>query len=245
VYSPTTGGGTAVAWLGGGYAIAMNGAGSLPYEVHLLFTDASGTALGAPARVAQAGDNSVMPSIAWNGAELGVAWTDMRSGTPGVYFARFAKDGSRLADDLLLSDGAVRASFPSLSAQGGGGWVACYQEKVAENNQDIFCTRLDAGGAATQTARLTNAVGNTTNAQALAHGRYTWVLWDDDASGTTVIAWQFLDATGTPILDQPNTSDISAWRAHGAVTDDALYFADYHTDTGATWVAEGATLNCF
>lgn len=245
VYGPTLGGGTSAVWLGDGYAIALDGAGDLQYEAHLLLLDENRVKKGAPTRFAQAGINSLQPSLAWNGTELAAMWTDARESLPEVYFARFSKDGARLSDDQRVSDSSIRGSFPTLTAQAAGGWLGCWEALLGDKNQQIFCGRLDGDGTLTKKVRVTNTSDDALSPQVVSHGRDTWVFWDDHTGATPVIQQQFLDQEGTPLLVKPSTTEMPGWRAHGAIHDNRLYLSVYETEDGTNWKALAATLNCW
>ena len=236
-----------VAWTGQEFGLFFAGAGSDHYQVYFLRVRADGSSLGTPQKVPQAGSNSIQPDVAWTGSRYALAWTDVRSGVPQVYFALFDGNGARLTDDLALTTG-IRGSFPSVAAQLPAGEIVCYEQKVTDTNQEIFCTRLDGSGQVTSTRQLSQTAAPSQSPHAVTHGGRTWVLWDDDPqnSGQQYVFWQFLDASGAPILDQPKATNFDAWRVRGVSQGSVLYEIQYHQDlTTTAWTAEVVTVNCF
>src|SRR5262249_40459931 len=144
-------------------------------------------------------------------------------------------------------DQGIRGSFPSLAPQAvGGGVIACYEQKMGNQNQDIYCARIDSQGRVTLTTPITETAYDSLSPQAIQHGRDTWVIFADQAGQVPTIQWQFLDGSGAAILPEPKDSAVSGWRAHGAIAKDGLYFLEYHTDSReSAWIAEAATVNCF
>jgi hypothetical protein len=240
-----------VDWSGSDWGLIITGANGDPFQLYWLRLDASGVVAAGPTKLAQGGNNSLQPAIAWTGCDWAIAWTDTRPGTPAVFFARLAQDFSRLSDDTMLSEMGVRGSFPTVAPQTNGGAIVCYEELVQPTNQEVVCTRVDAAGQPTFTQKLTATATPSQNPHAVAHGHNTWVLWDDFITSPSVpnVQWQFLDETGAPILAQPRIDpDVapSGWRAHGWVGPDALYFAQFYGDPGTgSFIAQVVTENCF
>lgn len=247
VHSPITSS-FAATWTGQTLGVALNGIKAAGDEVHLMLVDADGKVQAKPVKVPQQGINSTLASIAWTGATFALAWTDMRAPLPAVYFALLDGQGKRLNEDLQLSEPNIRGSFPSVAPQYTGGIVVCYQQKMSNNIQDVFCSRLDAAGKPTQRTRVTQSAYDSQNPHAVAHGKHTWVLWDDvyDIITGTAIHWQFLDETGATVLNEPKViSDLMGWRPFGISRPEALYFVKYRQDVSNGWLAESAALNCF
>jgi hypothetical protein len=239
----------AAAWNGSEYGLVLAGANGDMYNLYRLRVGRDGSVLGGPEKLADGGINSLQPNLVWTGCEWAAAWTDTRPGTPAVYFARFDASFARLGPDQMLSKSGMRGSFPSLAAQYNGGTVVCYQQLISGSNHDIFCTRLDPAGNVTNTAQLTKTASPSQSPHVIAHGKNTWVLWDDYllSANEPNVEWQFLDETGAPIGMHKNDPQLSnGWRAHGLVTSDALYYIKFYGDPQTTaFTAHAVTLNCF
>jgi hypothetical protein len=243
--------GFALVWNESEYGVLLGGANGDPYQIYWLRLSAEGVVMGGPTRLAQGGVNSLQPALAWTGCEWAAAWTDTRPGTPAVFFARFGADFARKSDDVQLSQSGIRGSFPTITAQDTGGIVTCFQELVTTSNQEVVCVRLDGAGAETRREKLSNSPRPSQNPRAVAHGKHTWVLWDDYLQSTVVpsVVWQFLDADGAPVLPSPKIDpDITAggWRSAPLVTSDALYFSQFFGNGGgSSFSAQIVTQNCY
>jgi len=237
-----------VADSGEALGILLNGVDAKGDLVHFMLTDHDGKQLAAPTKLPQQGTNSTLANIAWTGSRFAAAWTDMRAGTPAVYFAMLDQQGKRLTNDLRLSEAGVRGSYPTLAPQYNGGAVACYQQKMSNDIQDVFCSRLDGAGQVTNTTRLTQSAYDSQNPRVAANGSHTWVVWDDvyDVNDGTAIHWQFLKASGEPVLAAPkHSADLLGWRPAVLAAPDGLYLTKYRQDHLEGWKAELGVLNCF
>ena len=240
-----------VAWNGSEFGMVLSGANSDMYQVYWLRVSIDGLVVAGPTKLPQGGINSIQPALVWTGCEYAVAWTDTRPGTPAIYYARFAADFTRNSDDLMLSAAGMRGSYPTVAAQDTGGVVVCYEQLVTASNQEIFCARLDGSGV-TNTQQLSSTPDPSQNPHAVAHGQNVWVLWDDYQPAASVpnVVWQFLDASGMPLLAAPRVDpDVNAggWRGHGYYKEsDALYFVQYYGDPQTNaFSAQIVTENCY
>jgi hypothetical protein len=237
----------AVAWTGSGYGLVLSGAGGDMYQVYFLALDASGSAIGQPAKLPQGSNNSFFPTLAWDGARFVTVWGDTRTGVPEVYAAQLDATGAELTPETLVSGTQYEARFPALAPQLDGGAVICYELKVSPGNDEIACTRVDDTLAITNTQQLSFTAADSLSPEVYAHGKYAWVLWDDHPTmaNSPTVQFQFLDQTGTPLLAQPRDTGIQGWRAHGAEQSGALYISEYHSSDGVSFIAEAAVFNCY
>jgi hypothetical protein len=87
----------ALAWNGDGFGLAWTDQRSGALGVYFGRLGADGALTGAALRLGQARVEALLPSLAWTGAEYGVAWTEVVGQTARLRFARVTRDG-RLAD---------------------------------------------------------------------------------------------------------------------------------------------------
>jgi hypothetical protein len=96
-------------WNGQEFGIAWSDyrEGSFPNEIEVYFAriGADGNLIGSEVRVTTAGGRSSNPSLAWNGSEWGVTWTDNRDdGIREVYFTRLDATGTEIGSDIRLTN---------------------------------------------------------------------------------------------------------------------------------------------
>ncbi len=101
-----------LAWSGSQYAVAWvdlrHGSG----EIYLARVDSSGSLVGSELRITDDPAASSSPQVVWNGSEYGVFWTDMRSGSPELLFARVDRSGTILQSDTVVAPvGAARVAW--------------------------------------------------------------------------------------------------------------------------------------
>ena len=73
----------------------------------------------------------------WTGSELGLVWSDSRTGNHEVYFARFSADGVRLADDARLTRTGAESANPSL-AWTGSSWGVVWNDSDGIDENAYF-----------------------------------------------------------------------------------------------------------
>jgi hypothetical protein len=130
---------------GDGYGVAWwENRGSEGDEVYFARLDSTGAKIGSDVRVTTFGELSGSPSLVWNGAGYGVAWSDRRDGNSEIYFVRLDPDGAKVGTDVRVTTASGSSGLPSLVWNGAGygvGW-----EDTRNGSQEFFFVRLDAAG---------------------------------------------------------------------------------------------------
>jgi hypothetical protein len=146
-----------------------------------------------------AGDQG-RPAVTWNTAtsQFIVAWTDNRSGTSHIFAARVSAAGAVLdPDGLAISNGAVGQLGVSLASDAAA-TIAVWEER--KQGDDIFGTRLTAGGALTvgnpNGIAISTAAGNQNQPRIASLGTSYVVVWTDARNTQTDIMAQQLTTTG-------------------------------------------------
>jgi hypothetical protein len=107
-----------VVWTGSEYGVCWVDRRDGQDEVYFARIDAAGNKIGADVRISDTPFVSVAPSIAWNGSEYGIVWTDGRNGQYEVYFALVDAMGGRVGADVRLTYHEGTAYHPSLVYDG-------------------------------------------------------------------------------------------------------------------------------
>lgn len=173
------------------------------------------------------------PSIAFNGSEYLLVWTDMRADTAGdIWGARFAANGSLLDVNGIAISTAKGAQQDAAVASNGSDFLVTWADKRG-SDFDIFATRISAGGAVLEPSGLAldTAFLDQTHPHVVSDGTDYLVTWNHgnnvDINGVRVTAagqlpdpFGVVVADGTP--DQENANVI--W-------DGSQYVAAWHENT--------------
>src|SRR6266540_1087389 len=163
-------------------------------------------------------EGQTLPSVAFDGTNYLVVWSDGRLGAPGapdVFGARVSQAGAMLDPaGIAISTAAGRQEWPSV-AFGAGTYVVAWQdERSTPESYDIYAARVSQSGAVLDPAGI--AIGTAANSQysptVAYHGSNYLVAWQDERAGfggdifgarvsqTGVV----LDAMGIPISTATN-----------------------------------------
>ena len=119
-------------------------------EIYFCRISAGGGRLGGDVRVTNAAGWSVDPTIAWSGAEWGIAWDDTRTGNEEIWFARMDTASTKLGSELQVSNAAGHSHFPSIVWAGGKFGVAWSDDRDGTNDEIYFasigCDCVDGDG---------------------------------------------------------------------------------------------------
>jgi hypothetical protein len=128
-------------------------------------------------------------SLATNGTEIGVAWTDSCS---GVHFTRFAPDFTRLSETALRLDGTNGFALASTSS----GWVVAAVPGPGYGDGPLTLAQLGSDGGLVSTQVLASVTGRTP--QLVSGPGGVILLTELNTPLSDVLSGQLLDATGSP-----------------------------------------------
>ncbi len=148
------------------------------------------------------------PAVAMYGTEAFVVWRsiDETAGSDAIASARYATDsGLRLdgPEDVILSDGAIEQSAPSL-AWNGSTYLAVWSERGEDGEYDVFGARVDSDGNVVDEPpiAISTAAGAQREPDVLARGSEFFVAWTDARGGGRSVFLGRVDDDGG-LLDGP------------------------------------------
>lgn len=173
-------------------------------------------------RLTDAVSFSQSPSLAWNGSEYGVAWTDNRNATEetiydfDVYFARIDASGALIpGSEVQLTSGINQSAYPSLLWVRDE-WVVAFTDDRSDR-YEIYLARLDASGALIDENRISDAdEANSTITDIAATDTGFAVIWNDrrDAGVLELTRYNpylvILDGEGNPVSENIRLDAVDA-----------------------------------
>ena len=147
-------------------------------------------------------------SVAWTGSEYGVAWHDDRQGDGNweIYFARLDSNGQRVDPEVRITDAEGVSAYPTLVWTGTEYGLAWRDDR--DGNQEIYFTRLTAGGLRLAPARrLTDAAGLSGWPSLVWNGEEYGIAWYDERDGNREIYFNRLHASGNKIRTDIRVTD--------------------------------------
>lgn len=115
-------------------------------------------------------------SVAWNGTDWGVAWTEAQGPEPAVYFVRVGTEGRRRGTPVRVSERGYRGWGPSL-VWNGESWVVGFAGGAARLGE-IWLARVDARGTPIGRPQRVTARERDDHAPALGYdGRELFAIW--------------------------------------------------------------------
>ncbi|UCF80610.1 MAG: hypothetical protein JSV08_08910 [Acidobacteriota bacterium] len=211
--------------------------------------------------VSTAVDEQWVPSVASNGTDYFIAWSDNRSGTDyDIYGARVAPDGTVLDPaGIAVSTAASDQQYPSAASNGTDYFIA-WRDFRNDIDADIYGGRVrasdgalldgppDTGGIAASTA-----ANNQEYPSAVSNGTDYFVVWEDWRSGTNRDIYgarvapdgTVLDSTGIAVTTEANDQRYPSVASNG--TDYFVVWEDWRSGTtdiyGARVAPDGTVLD--
>jgi hypothetical protein len=134
----------AIAWTGEEFAVAWSGTENGHGQVFFQRLSATGELLGNPAGVTtNTAAEASNPRLAWSGSGFAVVWHDRRLGGHRVFLARLDPSGTKLGEDLRLSDSV---SLDPDVAWSGQEFAVAWSDGRDGIDRRIYFELVDAGG---------------------------------------------------------------------------------------------------
>jgi len=201
-------------WTGTEYGLAWQDQRDGNYEIYFARLAADGTKIGSDVRITNDGASaftSETPSMVWTGSEYGVAWSDNRSGTYEIYFARISAAGVKIGSDTAITtlDG-VQSNAPSLAWLGSEYGLAWTDWRLGPT--EIYFTRVSSsgvkqGGDIQVTSGGANSAAPNLVAGSLGYG-LVWHNW----TGVYRSYFTILSSAGAKQTPETLLSDLPAVR---------------------------------
>lgn len=148
---------------------------------------------------------STHSSLVWTGSQFGLAWADSRHGTTELYFCRLDLSGTKIGDDVRLTDAPGSSYQPSLVWTGSEFAVAWADER--DGNDEIYFARLDSAGNKIGTDVRVTAdtypyIASSFWPSLVWNGTEYAIAWEDGRHSYPEIYFRRLTSSGVEIGDE-------------------------------------------
>ena len=131
-----------IRWLDDAFAVAWSDNGVWYSRVDL--DPVEPVSRTEPVRITPEGSFGQSPSLAWNGSNVGVAWSDFRHGSPEIYFALLDRDGAMVGDAVRITEADGNSLHPSL-IWNGMTWAVSWVDQ-RDGNYGAYFVRITSEG---------------------------------------------------------------------------------------------------
>jgi hypothetical protein len=158
-------------------------------EIYFARMSSTGQKIGSEKRLTvNYNTDSKSPSIAWNQAGYGVAWHDDREGTPEIFFTIIDSSGSKIIDDVMISEDDDNYSINPCLVWTGSEYGVAWEDS-RELNKQIYFARIDSSGSKTRSTDTKISVSYEYSDQPslVWNGSEYAVAWSDFKDGNREI----------------------------------------------------------
>lgn len=164
----------------------------------------------SPSQLTTSTDEVFQPDMAISPhGELHLAWSDLRDGNREIYYMQLDSSGSVLVPETRVSDDPNISRQPSITLDPDG-FVHIVWEDSRHGNEEIFHSKLDAGGQILiDNQRLTNHSGRSKlpricfDSQRLMH-----MVWQDLRNEVWLLMHQTFLTSGVPETNEDQLTEI-------------------------------------
>jgi len=133
---------------GSEFAVSWNDSHEGNLEIYFSKISMDGNAIGEITRVSDFPHNSALSSLVFSGSEFGIAWVDFRDSESNgeIYFCRLAIDGTKIGNEIRVSDLPYRSTYPSLVFTGSEYGVVWHDYRNDVSFSDIYFAKMSLDG---------------------------------------------------------------------------------------------------
>ena len=227
-YSSHFDGTPSMVWTGSELGLAWESYYSYNYEIFFKRLSPDGGEIGPNLRISRDSKSSYAPSLAWSGSDYGLIWHDTRSNPYHLFFSRISGTGSILDSEIQVTSGFGHSKEPSM-IWGNTEFAVAWHEGVADNNTEIFFSKLNNGGSMKSAEfRVSNAPENSLLASLVWDGNNYAAAWHDIRDQNHEIYFAKVSADGDTVLLERRIS-----REHSLSEEPALVWSG--SEYGLAW----------
>ena len=179
--NPALSGFPSIVWTGTEFGVAWEDNRDGNSEIYFARISTAGLKLGEEVRITASEGSSGSPSLAWNGTEFGLAWSDDRTGVSEIYFARINSSGVKQGEDVRVTETAQYSGLPSLAWTGTEYGVA-WMDGPYSGGSYIYFARLSPEGVKQGTdVQLTNGSRSISGPSLAWAGTEYGLAWSEGA----------------------------------------------------------------
>lgn len=176
-------------------------------QIYFARISSEGVKQGTDVNIADTDDGAVSPSIAFNGIEYAVVWTDARHGNDEIYFTRISQDGERLDDVRITSNSGV-SRMPCLEFSGSE-YAIAWQDDPG-GGSEIYFTRISLDGEKVGSdVTVTEDSEESQSPSLVFTGSEYGIVWQDDRYGNEENFFRRLSPEGVKLSSEIRVTETS------------------------------------
>ncbi len=178
------------------------------YEIYYKHSTDNGNSWLADTRLTNDTASSIIASIAVNGSNIHVVWTDMRNGSEDVYYKNSNDNGVSWSKDVALTNYSGNSTKPSIAINGLDINVVWYDNR--DGNVDIYYKHSDDGGNNWDAdENLSNNSGSSYLPSIAISNSILHVVWFDFTDGNREIYYKQYDPIITTAINNTVNSNLA------------------------------------
>lgn len=184
-----------IVWTGTEYGVVWEDARNGNSDIYFARVNVAGISIIGDVLISSDPTDQNNPQILWTGSEYAITWDDARDGDFNIYFARVDSDGTKIGDDIRLTDQSYDERFPSIQWTGleyGLAW-----QTLLPGNYEIYFALYDSDGSlASNYTRITNQAAEQIFPTMKWSGKEFGLSWEDGRNSYRDIYFCRIDAGG-------------------------------------------------
>jgi hypothetical protein len=191
-----------VVWNGSGFAVVWDDTKGSNRDIYFQRLDALGGPLGNSIRVTSATSLQEDASIAWDGTQYAVVWTDERDGNREIYGQRIDGTGSLVGSAVRLTSAAGTSQRPSVVALSSGRFGVAWEDARSGQAAVWYAPWEGPGWSAVAGSAVSASTGAASIPSLTTTGAEVLLAWRDTRHGGGDLYARRLGYDGTALSSE-------------------------------------------
>lgn len=156
-------------------------------------------------RITIASGDSIKPSIAWNGSNYGLVWSDTRnSGKGEIFFALLDEMGNKVGEEVQVTNTPTLVSTNPEIVWNGANFAVVYAEydDILSVNSTVNFLRINNNGVKIGNTTEVASVIDKTNPSMAYDGSGYGIIWRTPSNSSAKTYFSYLNASGEIVKNQ-------------------------------------------
>gem|GEM_PF-3924694 len=178
-----------------------------PNDVFFSKSTDGGETFTPPRNISDSDGSPNMPSIATNGTDIFLVWSDEHEETTGIFFSKSTDGGETFGEPSAISSEMDYSDGPVVATDGANIYVVWTYHQAGKNDDILFSKSTDGGTTFTPPQNISNDSGNSVSPSIVTNGTDVFVAWTDSHVNSSYILLAKSTDGGETFGEPQNISD--------------------------------------
>lgn len=204
------------------FSITWSGDFSKNMEIYFSKSTDGGETFSVPQNISNNEEFSQSPSIATNGSDVFVTWSNDHMGKTTIFFSKSTDGGETFSSPKNISDNTGYSSGPFITSNGANVFVAWFYHVEGKNPDILFSKSIDGGETFSVPQNISNTSGYSVTPVIATNGSNIFITWTDSQPKSSLILFSKSTDGGLTFSSPENISGNTGFSSSQSIATDGI-----------------------